>query len=158
MIFVGMSVSRLAFAECKLKISFNICFQSTCEKEEKFLLPVAYLSYFEYAWVVSIFYNGLNNWIVDVVWNRVAVSIFCNFLFGTILSDKNGLMVFQKVLLSVYFFHQHYYNITFPIFWQETHSSYVVLNTLFYCNQFYFPKICFWVDFFSLFLWKKFYS
>ena len=42
-----------------------------------FVLFVAYFSYFGYAWVISIFYNGFNYWIVDVIWNRVAVTIFC---------------------------------------------------------------------------------
>ena len=83
-----------------------------------FLLPVAFFSYFEYACVFSRFYNGFNNWIIHVVWNRIAVSIFCNFKstynigkemicavlkslqailkkvsfssFDTILSDKNN--------------------------------------------------------------------
>ena len=76
-IFVGMSVSWLALVESKLKISFTISSLSTCEKEKRedcFDFP-----YFDYAWAIAIFYNGFNNWIVDVIWNRVAVSIFCNF-------------------------------------------------------------------------------
>ena len=64
-----MSVSWLAFAKSKLKI----CSLSTCENErkEKTLFPVAYFSYFEYAWVIAIFYKGFDNWIVDVFWNMV---------------------------------------------------------------------------------------
>ena len=78
--FVGMSISWLTFAESKVKISFKISALSKCEKEKKMtLFPVAYLSYFEYAWVITIFYSGFDNWIIDVIWDRVAVSIFCNF-------------------------------------------------------------------------------
>ena len=50
-----------------------------------------------------------------------------SFSFDKILSDNNGLLVFQNVLFS----HQDYYNITFLIACQETHSSYPVLNTVF---------------------------
>ena len=113
-IFAGMSVSWLAFAESKLKI----CSLSTCEKEkkEKTLFPVAYFSYFEYAWVIAIFYKGFDNWIVDVIWNMVmkkkvfriftvlislstvsSSSIKVSFSLDTILSDMNHLMVFQII-------------------------------------------------------------
>ena len=34
-LFVGMSVSWLVFVESKLKLSFKICFLSTCEKEKR---------------------------------------------------------------------------------------------------------------------------
>ena len=103
---------------------------------------------FEYAWVITIFYRSFNNWIIDVIWDRVAVNIFCNFevaynigkegiqnftcitslltissssvkvtfFLDTILSDKNSLIVFQNVLLSVTFFRQDCYNIAFWIF------------------------------------------
>ena len=46
--------------------------------------PIAYFSYCEYAWAIAIFCNGFNNWIVDVIWHRVAVSIFCNLSLLTI--------------------------------------------------------------------------
>ena len=47
--------------------------------KKRTLFPVAYFSYFEYAWMIAIFYNEFINWIVDVIRNRVAVSIFGNF-------------------------------------------------------------------------------
>ena len=34
-LFVGMSVSCLVFVESKFKISFKICFLSTCRKEKR---------------------------------------------------------------------------------------------------------------------------
>ena len=125
---------------------------STCKKKKR---EYYFFSYFEYAWVTAILYNRFNNWIVDVIWNRVAVRIYCkfkitynirkeriqnsfwislsmptilekkvfrictvlmslstissssikiNFSLDTILSDKNGLMNFQKVFLSIHFF------------------------------------------------------
>ena len=43
------------------------------------LFSVACFSYFEYDWVIAIFYNGFNNWIIDAISNWVTVSIFCNF-------------------------------------------------------------------------------
>ena len=63
-IFVAMSVFWLAFAESKLKT--------------RILFPVGHFNS-EYAWVIAIFHNGFNDWIVDVIWNRFTVSIFCNF-------------------------------------------------------------------------------
>ena len=50
---------------------------------------------------------------LSTIWTS---SIKVIFSLYTILSDKNGLMVFQKVLLSVTFFHQDYYNTAFWIF------------------------------------------
>ena len=35
--------------------------------KKRILFPVAYFSYFEYAWVITIFYNEFNNWIIDVI-------------------------------------------------------------------------------------------
>ena len=61
MLFVGMSVSALVYAKHKLIISFKICSLFTSEKgKKKFLLPVAYFSYLEYACVISVFNNGSN--------------------------------------------------------------------------------------------------
>ena len=73
--FWGMSVSWLAFAESKLKFLKKICSLSKCGKEERepcFLLHTSPI-------LSMIFYNGFNNWIIDAIWNRVAVSIFWNF-------------------------------------------------------------------------------
>ena len=148
-IFVAMSVSWLAFAESKLKISFKIWSLSTCEKEKRehcFLLytsPILsmlwWLRYFTRDLITGslvsseigsqLAYSAILRLltILEKKVLRICVvlislsmisssSIKVSFALDTILSDKNGLMVFQKVLLSVTFFHQDYYNKPFWIF------------------------------------------
>ena len=150
-------------------------------------VSVAYFSsYFQYAWVITIFYNRFNNWIIDVIWDRVAVSIFCNFevtynigkegirnlcftfSLDTILSDKNGLMVFQKVLLSVTFFFFVKINIiqllgfskkrhtVVPLFWNLSFNVIISISQKFISESsslhYFFGKgfICKWVSDFLL--------
>ena len=77
---LGCLYTDLPLLNLNLKIAFKNCSLSTFEKQKKrFMLPIASFSYFEYVWVISIFYSELDYWIVDAVWNRVIVSIFFNF-------------------------------------------------------------------------------
>ena len=94
---------------------------------------------------------------LSTCWKEKYISVVCYifllFSFDTILSDKNNLMVCQKVL-SVYFFHQDY--LIFFIF-DKRHT----VVTLFWILSFIlissiFQKYTFWVDYFSLFLRRKF--
>ena len=79
-IFMGKSVSWLAFAESKLKFfKTNLFLIYMRIAKRRALFSVACFSYFEYDWVIAIFYNGFNNWIIDVISNWVTVNIFCNF-------------------------------------------------------------------------------
>ena len=56
--------------------------------KKKTLFPVAYFSYFEYAWVITIFYNGFNNWIIDV--SEIGSQLACSTILRliTILEKK----------------------------------------------------------------------
>ena len=78
-IFVGMSVSWLTFVESKLKIYFKFLPYLHAKRKKENTVSCCILLLFEYAWVITIFYRSFNNWIIDVIWDRVAVNIFCNF-------------------------------------------------------------------------------
>ena len=128
-IFVGMPVSWLIFAESILKISFKIWSLSACEKERRehcFLLHTSLIfsmlgSQLAYSAILRLL-TILAKKIFRICGLLISLSTISSssvkgsFSLDAILSDKNGLMVFQKVLLSLTFFHQDYYNKPFWIF------------------------------------------
>ena len=81
---LGMS---LTFSESKHKSSFKICSYLNAKRKKRTTFHVAYFSYFKYAPVI--FYDGLSNWIVHVIWNKVTVSIFCNFKVVYNIGNEN---------------------------------------------------------------------
>ena len=56
--------------------------------KKKTMFPVAYFSYFQYTWVITIFDRGFNNWIIDVICDRVAVNISAILRLLRILEKK----------------------------------------------------------------------
>ena len=112
---------------------------------------------FDYAWVISLFCNGFNDWIIDVTLNRIRVRHSAIFRLLTILEEEvlrictvqrlsttSSWYSFVSFSLFVTFFHQDYYN-----FWfsdkRHTVAVYAVLTTFLYCNQCCLSRIYFWV-------------
>ena len=50
--------------------------------KKKTLFPIAYFCYFEYAWVITIFYNGFNDWIIDV--SEIGSQLACSTILRLI--------------------------------------------------------------------------
>ena len=55
----------------KLKLLLTLVTYLHVKRKKKSLLCIMYFSHYEYAGVIAEFYNGFNNRIVNVIWNRV---------------------------------------------------------------------------------------
>ena len=78
---------------------------------------------FDYAWVISLFCNGFNDWIIDVILNRIRVRHSAILRLLTILEEEvlriwaaqqlwttSSWYSFVSFSFFVTFFHQDYYN------------------------------------------------